>query len=419
MHFCLSFRLAAALLFVCTAAAPAAAQSDAPVPQSDAPGPQAEVTLPSREFDSYRIVGWSFTPALAAGVVYDSNVDLSAASAGTGDTQGDSLFTIVPSGQLAYLGKRTDFSVGYRGFVRRYAKVEGLAGFEQRGELGLRRALSRRLSVYFRDSFSDSPTTDEADVNGVPFQRTGSRRNALSTGGEFRLTKFTTVGAQYDNTWIHFERDADSPFLSGGWIHGGRTEVRHQLNERLSLGGEYAYRTASIDEGTREFAFQDGGVTGSYALGPHTSASAAGGISRLVDRNAGESRTGPYVRLGINRTFELFTAGASFSRIFLPSFGFGGASASQDLRGFVRMPLGRRFFVQGSSSWRRTQSFEVGELELDTYALRSTVGYLATRWARAEALYTFTRQDSSVTGGEINRHRVGLQVVVSQPMRIR
>ena len=69
-------------------------------------------------------------------------------------------------------------------------------------------------------------------------------------------------------------------------------------------------------------------------------------------------------------------------------------------------------------AWRRSTPFEVDALELDTIWLRSTFGYTASRWLRVEALYTFTRQDSVVTGGEVDRHRVGVQFVISQPMRI-
>ena len=58
------------------------------------------------------------------------------------------------------------------------------------------------------------------------------------------------------------------------------------------------------------------------------------------------------------------------------------------------------------------------ELQLDTIWLRSTVGYSVSRWLRLEGFHMFTRQDSQVTGGEINRHRIGAQVVVSQPVRI-
>jgi hypothetical protein len=46
-------------------------------------------------------------------------------------------------------------------------------------------------------------------------------------------------------------------------------------------------------------------------------------------------------------------------------------------------------------------------------------GYAVQRWLRLEGYYWFTRQDTRVTAGQINRHVVGVQVVVSEPMRIR
>ena len=110
--------------------------------------------------------------------------------------------------------------------------------------------------------------------------------------------------------------------------------------------------------------------------------------------------------------------GATFERQFVPSFGFGGSSDSQELSGFVVMPLRRGLYTQGSAAWRRTDPFEGDVLELDSLWLRSAVGYAASRWARVELLYTYTRQDSIVTGGEVDRHRIGVQFVISQPMRI-
>ena len=116
---------------------------------------------------------------------------------------------------------------------------------------------------------------------------------------------------------------------------------------------------------------------------------------------------------------ERATVGASFERMYVPSFSFGGSTQSQEIRGFVRMPLDKnRFYVQGSAAWRRNDPFIANELQLDTIWIRSTLGYSATRWFRIEGFHAFTRQDSIVTGGEINRHRLGVQAVVSQSMRI-
>jgi hypothetical protein len=395
-------RVVAVALAVLTAAAPAAAQQ---------PDQQTEV-------ESHRLPGWSFTPSMAVGGIYDTNVALTSPRADLGETQGDAVFTIVPGGQLEYLGKRTDLSLGYRGFLRRYMDAEGLDGFDQRGTFGFKRLMSRRLTLYLRDSFADTPTTDEVELNGVPFTRTGSQTNTFAAGTDYRVTKFTTLSTRYDATWVAFDRP--DIYLTGGWIHGLRNELSHRMNERVSIGGEYSYRTASLNEGQREFGFQDAGGVVRIVLGPHTSGNVAAGFALLNDRNMDETRTGPYVRLGITHALETATVGAAFERQYVPSFGFGGASSSQELRGYILMPLGRsRLYTQASGTWRRTLPFEDEALELDTVFLRTTLGYSATRWARVEGLYTYTRQDSIITGGEVDRHRVGVQIVISQPVRIR
>src|SRR5687767_10364198 len=102
----------------------------------------ARQSEPATEFQSYRWPGWSFTPSLAVGALYDSNVALADARADLGETQGDSLFNIVPGGQLEFIGKYTDFGVNYRGFLRRYLEVDGLNGFDQRASINVRRILS-------------------------------------------------------------------------------------------------------------------------------------------------------------------------------------------------------------------------------------------------------------------------------------
>ena len=42
--------------------------------------------------------------------------------------------------------------------------------------------MTRRLTLFARDSFDDVPTTDDVELNGVPFRRTGSRTNTLGAG---------------------------------------------------------------------------------------------------------------------------------------------------------------------------------------------------------------------------------------------
>jgi hypothetical protein len=392
--------LALGAIALLVAVAPAAAQ------RSDQAG----------ETQSYRIPGWSFTPSLALGATYDTNVALSDARADLGVTQGDTFFNIVPAGQLEYLGKYSEFSANYSGFIRRYLELDALNSYDQRASLGVKRLFSRRLTISARDSFADTPTTDDTEVNGVPFRRAGSRTNTLAVASDYRFTKYTSLSSRYDQTWVEFDRP--DIFLTGGWIHGVRNELSHRLSERVAVGGEYAYRYATLDRGNRNFSFQDAGGVVHLSLGPHTTATAAGGFALLQDRNLDVTRTGPYVRLNLTQALERATLGASYERQYVPSFGFGGSSNSQELRGYVMMPLRPGLYTQGSAAWRRMTPFETNTLQLDTLWIRSTLGYAAARWARVELLYTFTRQDSIVTGGEVNRHRVGVQFVISQPMRL-
>lgn len=394
-------RTAAAIALIGACAAPAAAQQE--------------------EVVTWTIPGWSLTPGVTVGVVYDNNVSLSDAPASTGRTPSDQLFLLQPSGRLEYHGARTVFSTGYRGFFRRYAELGQLNNFEQRADLSLRRLVSERLTVFLTNNFADVPTTDDVELNGAPFSRTGTRTNRLAAGLTARLSQVTDLSVRYENTWVSFDQaERVNTFLTGGSLNGFRADLGRRLDERLTVGGEYAIRFAELNEGARSMTFQDVGGTVRYALGPLTAVSAAAGVSHLNDRSLELTRTGPYFRAAVTHELPRALVGASFERAFVPSFGFGGSNASQELTAYLRMPFNRsRLYVQGSGTWRRTEPLVETSLELDTIRLRATLGYAATRWLRGESFYTYGRQDSVITGGEIDRHRVGVQLVISQPMRIR
>ena len=364
-----------------------------------------------------RTAGWSVTPGVTFGTIYDSNVALASAPADTKRTQSDRMMLAEPFGQLEYFSPRTEFSSGYQGYLRRYAEVDQLNSFDQRGYLSLRRLVTRRFTFFLHETYAKVPTTDEVELNGVPFTRTGSRMNAAAGGFEARLTKYTDLSFRYENTWVDFDRQES--FLTGGFVNGGRAEASHRLSDRLSVGAEYGVRFADMNEGTHHVTFQDTGGTLHYAAGARTTLSLASGWAFLNDKLLNDRRNGAYVRGEISHDARRATVGASFERMFVPSFGFGGSNQSEQIRGFVRMPFDRnRLYYQGSAAWRRSNPFIANELRLDTIWLRSTLGYAVSRWLRVEAFHAFTRQDSQVTGGEINRQRAGVQVVVSQPMRI-
>jgi hypothetical protein len=374
------------------------------------------------EIQSAPIAGWSFRPGVAIGMVYDTNVAITTAPASTGTTPSDTLFTIDPIGTLKYHGKRTSFDTSYRGTLRRYTDLDQLNGFDQYISTGLDRRATKRLTIFAQNRFSAVPTTDEMELNGVPFKRAGSKRDALAGGMSFRLNERDTLNARYDFTWVSFDRT--EPDLTGGVIHGIHSDITHAFSNRLSAGAEASVRFAHMDilstVGGRELRFADFGGTVSYAISDVTKVSAAAGYGHLNDLLLATTRSGLYMRGAITRLALQSVFGLSYEKSFLPSFGFGGSNRAQELRGWVDLPpIGHRVFLQGSGAWRRTDPFETRELRLDTFYLRGTAGYAISRWARAQGFYLFTRQDSIVTGGEINRHRIGAEVVLSQPMRIR
>ena len=371
------------------------------------------------EFEGYEIPGWSFTPSFTFATVYDSNVALAGRTPEPGGSPGDILFTLVPGGRLSMLSTRTQFSAGYRGSLRRYMDVGQLNGFEQRAFGALRHAVTPRLTIFAQNEFSESPTTDTLDLNGVPFLRLGVRTNRANGGMEARLTKYTNLRVRYEHTWTKF--DSIDERVSSGTIQGVSTDVRRRLSERLTVGAEARIRKSDITSlDPRIIWFNDAGGVVEYRLGPHTTVSGAAGLARVSDSRLDDSRNNTYYRAEIGHQWAAATAGVSFERAFTPSFGSSGSNNNRELRGFVHMPFSRnRFYVQADGGWRRGDPFfEVGDLRLDTFITSATVGYSATRWFRAEAYHAWSLQDSIITGGEVSRHRVGAQFVIAQPMRI-
>ena len=370
------------------------------------------------EFPSWRLPGWTFTPGVAIGVSADSNVTVGAARSANDESTSDQLYRIQPSGQLEYFSPRTSFSTGYLGSLRRYLTLDQLDGTDHRAYVSVRRLLSRRVTIFADNSFIRVPTTDLLELNGIPFRRTGARYDGLTGGVEARLTRTTDLTARYELTWVDFERkDAQ---LTGGTVNGLHGSLSHRFTGRSSLGAEYGVRWASLNEGTRDLAFQEAGAVYRYLTSPLTSLEIAGGFARLDDATRGIVRNGPYLRLSVNHRAERATLGLGYSRSYVPSVSLGGSTQSQEFRGFVQMPLSRnRFYVQESAAWRRTDPLDPIEVPLDSTWIRTLGGYEIQRWLRLEAYYTFTRQDTRLAGGLISRHQVGAQLVVSEPMRIR
>ena len=374
------------------------------------------------EFDSWTVPGWIFTPSISIGGMWDSNVAVATNQAEGRRTDRDRLFVFEPQSQLEFHSNRTEFLAAYKGYLRRHIEISELNGFDQRMYLTFQRLATKRVTFFARNEWSDVPTTDDVDLNGILYERTGSRSNRLTTGVDMRLTKYDDLDVQYENTWIEF--DNTSLFTRGGFMHAVSTDYGRRLSARTLLGAEYRIRQADMTGGegalNRVMWFHDMGGVVEQALTPHVNLKGAAGYSVVLDPRLDERHGGAYVRAELTREGERSTAGFYYARSFAPTFGFGGSSESHELRGYLHMPVTRnRMYVQTSGAWRRTDPLAVlDEIDLDSFIADGTVGYAPSRWLGVEGFYIYTRQDSRITGGEINRHRAGVRLVLAQPMRI-
>lgn len=374
--------------------------------------------LPPSEFESWRLPGWSFTPGVTFGTLYDSNIALAPPDVNK-KTAGDKLFQLEPFGQLEFFSPRTSFSSGYRGLLRRYFQHDGLNDSDQRAYGSYRERLTRRVSLYATDNFAETATTDQLQLNGVPFQRTGSRYNDFTGGVEARLSRTVDLATRYEMTWVDFDRKQNVALI-GGFVNGADVELSRRLTERASVGGEYDVRFANLDQGLRKLMFQEVGGTFHYRLTDLTAFDASAGAAHLLDRQRDITRNGPYVKLGVMHRMERATLGAAYRRSYVPSLTFGGTNQSQEATGYVQMPFARnRFYVQESVAWRRTNPFVSTELPLSSIFLHNLAGYAVSRWFRIEGYYQFTSQNNNQVEGQVMRHLAGVQFVVAQPMRIR
>lgn len=386
----------------------AAVLSGAPVFGQDAPA--------TTEFESWQIPGWSVTPGVVIGGLYDSNVAVASVPAGVKPAS-DRLFEIEPDGQLEYNGPRTRFLSGYHGLIRNYSTYDALNSVEHRAYLSLREVLTRRVTIYASDTFLRVPTTDELPLNGLPFQRTGSRFDTFSGGVQAHLTRTTDFSSQYDLTWVSFGHQG--PLLRGGTINGVESDLVHYLSNRIGVGGEYDVRWANVSANAQLLAFQQTGAVVRYAAGPETTLEVVVGISHLSDFQQNLSRNGPFVRADLTQHARRATFGAHYERQYTPSLAFGASDQAQEATGFVQMPVLRKhLYVEANAAWRSANPVLVGQLPLDSVWLGGTVGYAVQRWFRFEVYDAYTRQDTRQAGGLINRSTVGVQIVLAHPVRI-
>jgi hypothetical protein len=384
----------------------------------------AAVAVPARaqgidgELPAERVTrGWVFTPTVAVGVTADDNPVL----ASNANPQPDDVSGVVrPSGHLAYNQKHTHVGLGYYGTLVRYREFQEFDNYEQRVRLELRHQPTRRLHLFARNSYMDTPVTDAIQVAGVPFSRTGTRHDEAEAGFSYTATRHLEVRSSYRFQWLEFERAGEpiDALLRGGRSHGAVVDVRQQVTSRWRVGASWDYRHSALDGTPDAFDIQNAKALVEWQVSPTLVIEGGGGLSYLALPSPLGTEIGPATHFWLRKRTEhaFLTIGAM--RSFVPAFSFGGSLRNQEISASARVPFAkRRAYAQGSVAWRDSQPVFEDELGVRALWADVTVGYVVQRWLRLEAFYTGAFQDTTVAGGRVDRNRFGVQFVTSRPVR--
>ena len=389
------------VLMIALSAAPVLAQSDFP---SD---PSSGSTAAA--------AAWAVTPSVFYSGAWDDNVFIQ----GEGDdTVGDLMNVVNPRIDISRNWRFTQFGASYDGAFLLYREVGSLNSYDQHMSVSGRRQVSRNVAIFARNGFATMPTTQSTEFVGVPFVRTGSTIDDLQAGIDTALSKRTTMSASYNFQWVQFEDDPTlTTILRGGYSNGASAGLRHVMSTRLTAVASYAFQHSRVSETDEVFIVQNADAGFEYGLSEFVRVFAAGGVSHL--RFAyGPVRIGPSVRAGISRQFQTANAALSYSRSFIPSYGFGGTTQNEELTGHLHMPLARRLYTQASVAFRRNESLTVGAQRLRSFWIEASIGYELRPSVRLEGFYGGAHQAIDRPGGVTNRNRIGINVVTSRPMRI-
>jgi len=359
--------------------------------------------------------GWVFTPAVSVGSGYDDNILVR----GDGDVAPADVMSLVsPRAAVSYNSGRGQMAASYDGNFALYRSFDNLDSFDQRASFFGRRLLTKHVALFVWNSAASVPTTEIGQLVGVPFIRTGSRLENLSTGVEAAFTKYTSAVISYDFEWVDFSHEVPgSEQLQGGHSNGFVADLKHLVNARLALTARYDLQMATL-RNAEDFTISNGGVGVEYRLVESTRIYASGGLARLYVSESGTDRTGPAIRMGLTRTLNSASVDVFYSRSYVPSYGFGGTMQNRELTAHLTLPAGRRVTTSAIVSWRQDDPLDLVQPALRSLWVEGTVGYAATRWVRIEGFFAGTHQNIDRPGGVLNRNRFGVQVVTFKPMRI-
>lgn len=378
----------------------------------------AQQLAPPPEIPTTLRPGWTVTPSFSVAPVWDSNVALT--SEAQGQLQDESI--TVGSGLTSqYRGRRGQLELEYLGsydFYRRYTEFNAP---DHRGRLEAQRSLGRRVSVFARNIYGMSPTTNITlpDVGLITLRRRTTSSNDFRGGIDFRPRPHTLLTTAYSSQWVDLAADEEvQPLLRSGHSHRGDLALRHEVSQRLSLGAQYDFQHAIVADGEESFDIQHATALMEFAMTPSLQVVGSAGYAwQLAGRGQTAQQAPAFMtelRYQAGRTF--LTLG--YARTFLASFGFGGTVQNEDLRLSLQVPIGRRFDLAALVSARENDPLTGDGPGLRVLSAQGTAGFALASWIRLEAYTLSSWQDSRRAGGQIGRTRVGLRLATLYPMRL-
>ena len=360
--------------------------------------------------------GWILTPSIGVSSGWDNNVFVQ----GSGDeTTGDLVNTINPRLTTTFNGRKSLLSVNYSGAFLLYRNLSDLNSYDQRASVSGRRRLTKRLTFYVENAFAAAPTTELSDLVAVPFVRTGSTLDGLRTGIEAAVSKQTTVSVGGNFQWVSF--DTNPAFVSqlhGGHGWGGEASLRHRLSARTSLLADYRMDHATVSQTLESIDVWSSGGGVEQQFSEHVTAFGELGISHVLATVLNESRTGPAIRAGLTYKAPKAVVIVSYSRMFVPSYGFGGTTQNEEFSASLHVPFSRRLYAQGGAVSSRNESLTIGDPSLRSNWIEGTLGYDINGVAQIEGFFGTAHQVVDRPGGIVNRSRIGVQVVTAKRVRI-
>jgi hypothetical protein len=366
--------------------------------------------------------GWTFVPSFGYSQTYDDNVTLFGRTE-VGTANNDLISVYTPQADLTFVGRRTLFNGGYSGSLLDYRTFSLFNRWDQHAQVSLRRTETRRITWGGQGSLSITPSTDALDFDGIPFSHTGAR--ALNARGtmEYRISERDAISTSLHRQKVTFDRpDELLAFLRGGESTESFTSYRRRLNERVGFGGTYSLRRASAVGEPEHLTFHVTRAAIDYKLTPSWTLNGGAGFDYIPATPITPAQSAPGYSAAADWTERSRRFHVGYSRMFLPSFGFGGAIQNQDVTVSYFTPIAnsRRFYTENGFSLRDNRPLIMlpGRLRLRTTRLSSTLGWAPRPWIKVEGFYSRAMQTTLIPGGDIDRNRIGFVIITSRPVRV-